>query len=480
MINYKQSQYWRVEAQIVSGPKRSATGRLAAAASFVRQPGNAAPRLAAPLSAMRPRISAAWGEAASLLRRAGCWLGSWALRRSVSPKSLAGISLLFAVCGAAWLSAGNGAGAIPGLIAAGGWLITLASARRLAEFAVERATDRPGREATGEFAWIASLCSAAAESALCAGIAAGGAAGGLVHTWPLAVITMSSVAVAEVLAACRAAAGPPGSRAAASQADAAPGSGWRPSWPPRLSIGGRALFAAAGYLIAGPSAALFAVAGAAGVSIVVAIATLWKVAPAGRDSGIGASGALLELRDDGTLSRWAGRLVQGTLLPLPPALAGFIATVMLAALGLGNLPGFIALTPPVVMMLAAPGSSHPHDGRFDWLVPALLAAAQFVYFGALGFALAVPGQLVFAACSLTFVWYASLTRSAAGPGQAIATRTGVPGHAGGWETRLFVVGIAATLGLPSLGYVGLAAYLGVLIYLKVAIGSLMPAQERRR
>src|SRR5262249_15704781 len=204
---------------------------------FVRQPGTAAPRLAAPLSATLLRISAAWGEAASLFRRAGCWLGTWALCRSVAPKSLAGISLLFAVCGAAWLSAGNGAGAIPGLIAAGGWLITLASARRLDELAVERAADRPGREAAGAFPSTAAVCPAAAECAPYGGLAAGSPAGGLVHTWPLAVITVSSVAIAEVLAACRAAAGPArGGAAAASQADAAPDPGWRPSWPPRLSV----------------------------------------------------------------------------------------------------------------------------------------------------------------------------------------------------------------------------------------------------
>ena len=100
---------------------------------------------------------------------------------------------------------------------------------------------------------------------------------------------------------------------------------------------------------------------------------------------------VLALRDDGRAARWAGRLVQGNLIPLPPAMAGLIATAMLAALGLRGLPGFIAMTPPVVMMLAAPGSSHPHDGRFDWLVPVLLALAQYVYLGALGFALAVPG-----------------------------------------------------------------------------------------
>jgi len=465
-----------VEAQIVSGLKRSATGRLAAAAGLLRQPGGAAPRLAATLSAVLQRIAATWGEAVSLLRRAGFWLGAWAVRRSLSPGSLAGISLLFAICGAAWFSAGNGAGAIRGLIAAGGWLITLASARSLAEFAAGRATARPRGETAGEFARIAALSSAAAECALYGGIAAGAASAGLVGPWPLAVITVSSIAVAEVLAACRAAADPAhDGGAAAKPAAGAPGSGWRPSWPIRLSVGGRALFAAAGYVIAGPSAALFAVAFAAGISIVVAIATLRKAAPRGRAGETGATGRILALRDDGALSRWAGRLVQGTLLPLPPALAGFVATVMMAVLGLRNLPGFIALTPPVVMMLAAPGSSHPHDGRFDWLVPAMLAAAQFVYFGALGFALAVPGQLIFAVCSLTFVWYAGLPGSAAD--QALQPRA--PGQAGGWETRLFIIGVAAALGLPSFGYLGLAAYLGVLIYRKVTIGYLMRRQDGR-
>jgi hypothetical protein len=473
LINYKSSQHWRVEAQIVSGLKRSATGRLAAAAGFVRQPGSAAPRLAAQLSAGLLRTAAAWGEAVSLSRRAGYWLGTWAVRRSVSPESLAGTSLLFAICAGAWFSAGNGAGAIPALIAAGGWLITLSSARSLKEFAAERATTRPRRETAGDFAWTAALCSAAAECALYGGIAAGAAPRGLVHPWPLAAITVSSIAVAELLAACRAAAGlARNGDSAASQHAAAPRSGWRPSWPLRLSVGGRALFAAAGYIIAGPSAALYAVAGAAGISIVVAIGTLWKAA-AGRDGGAGPSGRVLALRDDGALSRWAGRLVQGNLLPLPPAFAGLTATVMLAALGLRHLPGFIALTPPVVMMLAAPGSGHPHDGKFDWLVPALLAAAQFVYFGALGFALAVPGPLVFAACSLTYIWYAGLTGSAA----AQAAHPGAPGQAAGWETRLLIIGVAAMLGLPSFGYVGLAAYLGVLIYRKVTIGYLMPRQD---
>jgi hypothetical protein len=197
-----------------------------------------------------------------------------------------------------------------------------------------------------------------------------------------------------------------------------------------------------------------------------------------------AQDVILALRDDGAAARWAGRVVQGNLIPLPPAVAGLIATAMLAALGLRNLPGFIALTPPVVMMLAAPGSSHRHDGRFDWLIPVLLALAQYVYLATLGFALAVPRPVVFSACALVLVWYASVIASArregagpAGPGTRQAAAVAGPGRARpaqgaffGWETRMFAIGLAATLGLATFGYLGLAAYVGVLICRRVMTG----------
>ncbi|HEX9064483.1 MAG TPA: hypothetical protein VF843_05210, partial [Streptosporangiaceae bacterium] len=181
--------------------------------------------------------------------------------------------------------------------------------------------------------------------------------------------------------------------------------------------------------------------------------------PTGGDPGAGTA-SLLALRDDGAAARWAGRIVQGNLIPLPPALAGLIATAMLAALGLRDLRGFIAMTPPIVMMLAAPGSSHPHDGRFDWLVPALLALAQYVYLGALGFAVSVPGPVIFAACALTALWYAGLAAGGAGPRE---TGPRGAGSGVGWEVRLFLAGLAVTFGLGTFGYVGLAAYLGVLL-----------------
>jgi hypothetical protein len=194
---------------------------------------------------------------------------------------------------------------------------------------------------------------------------------------------------------------------------------------------------------------------------------------------------ILAVRDDGAAARWAGRLVQGNLTPVPPALAGLIATALLAALGLRHLPSFIALTPPVVMMLAAPGSSHPHDSRFDWLVPVLLVAAQFVYVGPLGFSLALPGPIVFSLCAVLAIWYASNTAIVTGhrlgslPGSGTLSWVGW-GAGLGWETRMFVIGLGATFGLATFGYLGLAAYLGVLICREVMTGYLVLLREEDR
>src|SRR6266568_2278883 len=539
-----------MEAQIVSGLKRPASGKLTAGLGVGRKPRGTALRLAA-----------LCGEAVSAARRAGRGLGRWAVGRSISPNSLAGISLLLAICAAAWFSAGTGVGGARGLVALTGWLVALGAARSLAAFAgSQAATESPpgrrvagarvggarvggaraggaraagtlddstdwlilpgvtwdggsaagrgpvdsrsdtggargvigsaagggpadGRSDTGTgaagFGWMSAVCSTAAECAVYGGMAAGGGPGAPIGIWPLAVLTVASTALAELLAACRAAAVTSG------RCQEIGGNPARRRWTGRLlrpPVGARALLAAAGFALAGPEAALLAVSAVEVISVAATIAMLGKIAPAAARAE--ASAGVLALRDDGAAARWAGRLVQGTLIPLPPAFAGLIATALLAALGLRDLPGFIALTPPVVMMLAAPGSSHPHDGRFDWLVPVLLAAAQYIYVGALGFALDLPGPVVFSACALTFLWYASLAAPAAtapaAAGQAGAGPAAEAGSGIGWESRLFTIGLAATFGLPAFGYVGLATYLGALICRKVRIGYLMPREDDRR
>jgi hypothetical protein len=156
-------------------------------------------------------------------------------------------------------------------------------------------------------------------------------------------------------------------------------------------------------------------------------------------------------------------------MPLPPAIAGLTATTLLALLGMGNLHGLIALTPPVVMLLAVPGASHRHDGRFDWLVPVILQAAQYLYLSTLGFAWHVPGPIVYLLLALTAVWYATLAAPIEGK------RSGL-----GWESRIFIAGVAAISGLASFAYLALAAYLGVLISRTVMTGSLSPVEDARR
>jgi Family of unknown function (DUF5941) len=191
-------------------------------------------------------------------------------------------------------------------------------------------------------------------------------------------------------------------------------------------------------------------------------------------------------RDDGAVARWAGRLVQGNLVPLPPALVGVSGVVLLAVLGLANLPSVIALAPPAVMMLAAPGSGHPHDGRSDWLVPAVLQAGQYIYLAALGFAWNVPGPVVYSLCALTAIWYAS---RAADPAGTLAMRrseraqgppTAREGTGLGWEGRMFAVTLGAMLGVATFACLALAAYLGVLIGRKVVIGYLLTREDDRR
>ena len=124
---------------------------------------------------------------------------------------------------------------------------------------------------------------------------------------------------------------------------------------------------------------------------------------AGQDGPVGgldpvtrpAGGGLAAYRGDGIVSRWFGGLVQGRLPPLPPVLVGLFVTGVLVALGLGNLPGILVLTPVEAMMLAAFGAWHPHDGRLDWLVPALLMAGECVFLAALGLSHHVAAWLVF-------------------------------------------------------------------------------------
>jgi len=179
---------------------------------------------------------------------------------------------------------------------------------------------------------------------------------------------------------------------------------------------------------------------------------------------------LAAYRGDGPLASWIGALVQGRLPPLPPVLAGLLVTGVLTALGLGNLPGILVLTPVEAMMLAALGARHPHDGRLDWLVPALLMAGEGVFLAALGLARLVPAWLVYALLAAVVLRHVDLVfraRTGRGPYADVAGL--------GWDGRMLLAAAAAGAGITPLAYAALTGYLWVLFIWDFLSGWLRPA-----
>ena len=212
----------------------------------------------------------------------------------------------------------------------------------------------------------------------------------------------------------------------------------------------------AGYLLAGQIARSARAAGAA--------------RSGGPDDDEDEDNGLAAYRGDGVLAHWAGALVDGRLPPLPPVLVGLLVTGMLAALGLGNLPGILVLTPIEAMMLAALGSRHPHDGRLDWLAPALLLAGEGVFLGALGLARQVTLWVVFALLAAVVVRHVDLAcRARAGRGIE-ADALGL-----GWEGRMLLAGVAAAAGFVPFAYAVLAGYLWLLFIWEFLTVWLVPA-----
>ena len=178
---------------------------------------------------------------------------------------------------------------------------------------------------------------------------------------------------------------------------------------------------------------------------------------------------LAAYRDDGVVSRWLGRLVQGRLPPLPPVLVGLFVTCVLTGLGLANLPGILVLTPVEAMLLAGLGACHPHDGRLDWLVPALLEAGECVFLAALGFSHRVPAVLVFAMLAGLIMRHLDVAYRARSGRGIPADRFGL-----GWDGRMLLAGLAAIIGIVPFVYATLSGYLLVLFCWDFLSGWLHP------
>jgi hypothetical protein len=375
----------------------------------------------------------------------------WAARRALARNSLTGIELGCSLCAAVWFSAGKPAAALAGGVALGGGYL----ARRVG-----------GQLTVGTFAgWLAIGCAWAGELAVYAGLAVG-AAGSPTVAWKLATAAAMLFALRKVTRLCRLAQFAAYPVARPPDAAESPGTS-------RFSLGAlvgqllavpawvRALVITVTAAYDGNRTALLATVCCGAVALAWALvagpprprnADGTRAIPAGEPSAVAAC------RDDGPIARFAGALVHGQLVPLPPAVAGLIATVLLAALGLGNLAGLVLLTPVAAMLLAAPGSAHPHDGPLDWLAPVIIQAGQYIYLAALGFAVGVPGPVTLALIGLTGLRQLDVAYQARHP----LTPRGARGSLG-WEGRMLVAGFGAMIGLGSVGYLVLIGYLGWLL-----------------
>ncbi|MFJ2032333.1 DUF5941 domain-containing protein [Streptosporangium sp. NPDC087985] len=161
-------------------------------------------------------------------------------------------------------------------------------------------------------------------------------------------------------------------------------------------------------------------------------------------------------RDDGTLSRAMGALVAGQLPPLPPAIVGMFVTGVLLLVGVAGAEGLSVFAPAVALLLAGPGSSHPHDGRLDWLVPPILRLTEYGFVASVGFAHDVPPLLIFLLLgAMAFHHYDVVyrVRQRVYPPSWLAT-SGL-----GWDGRMLLIALGALAGQVTLVFGLLALYL---------------------
>jgi hypothetical protein len=385
----------------------------------------------------------------------------WARGRSLGTSSVGGITITLAVCSAVWFSAGTRADNLRAVAALWASYLALLAARSVASLPEQQA--RTSASAIARSKWLAVLCWCLSECGIYAGLGAGAAAEHWPGAWTLTAAVLSLVVVRELMTTMTPHAGAEeqagGVRRAADLFLTMP-------------VGGRVLLIGIVAPVWGCRTALLALLDWGMIAIAYGIACQWPAASSASAEAIGK--ARLRLRDDGVLAGRLGQMVRGNLLPLPPALLGLAATAVLVNLGLRSLPTILIMTPALVMLLlAAPGSSNPHTGRLDGLVPAVLLGWQFLYIVAVGLAVRVPGPVTFALCAALLLRFADLACPSR-PVVLMARQTSrgerlrEPGTALGWEGRMLVIGAAAGAGIAMYAYVALTAYLVLLICAKIA------------
>ncbi|MEU1842379.1 DUF5941 domain-containing protein [Micromonospora sediminicola] len=182
-------------------------------------------------------------------------------------------------------------------------------------------------------------------------------------------------------------------------------------------------------------------------------------------------------RDDGLLTRTLPTARRPLLTAVIAALgaAGLLVWALWAVHGGRDLPNWAAVFVLVLLLGAAQGARAPHAGALDWLVPAALRAAEYLFAIAVGVAGRAPAWLVFAYVLVLTLHHYDLTarlekRQAAPPLHAATL---------GWEGRSLLLGIALIAGIVSIALATLGTYLFVVFVASVVLAwVVLPARAR--
>ncbi|MEV6694458.1 DUF5941 domain-containing protein [Micromonospora sp. NPDC051196] len=173
-------------------------------------------------------------------------------------------------------------------------------------------------------------------------------------------------------------------------------------------------------------------------------------------------------RDDGPLAARAPVVRRPGPLVLAVVAAFGAAVLLLAALLVGDEVAWLRWAVPVVLLvllLGAAGAGAAHNGPLDWLVPAALRAAEYLFAIAVGVIGGAPAWLIFGyVFVLTLHHYdlvARLEKRQPAPPLHAATL--------GWEGRSVLLGLTAIAGIASIGLATLGIYLLVLFAASVVL-----------
>jgi phosphatidylglycerophosphate synthase len=434
----------------------------------------------------------------------------WAARLGLSPAAVTAGSLLLAMFAAGAYAVGSR----PALIA-GGVLLYAAFVLDCVDGQLARYT----RRFSAFGGWLDTMADRAKEYLVYAGLAAGAMHTGLRDAWPLAIAAMAlqtcrhmtdfwygalhDEAVARRVGIFRpdtAAAGLGGRLGQASERVQA-GTGSLAYWLKRIvvfPIGERwALIAGTAALFNG-RVALLAVLVWAGLAAAytLALRTLRSrsmrvpvlAVDARRDgAGSAATADLARQRDDGLLSRYllgaigarlagirlgagaAGKLA-AIVAPLPLAAIAALAAAALVGADLAGVLDdhsarpWLVLTGLVVLLAGVPARA-AHAGALDWLVPAALRAAEYLFVVGVAVAGGVRLPLLFLLLFLIAMHHYDVTARTPGRGRRWLLHVPL-----GWDGRVVLLIFGAGFGLVTGVVWALAGYLGMVLALGAVTG----------